>query len=303
MKSTKTLINLFMILLVIISAGCINTEDTSSNTIPVPTEYSHFLNVHIIDVGQGDAILLEHNGKTMLIDGGDRNKGTAVTNYLKNEGITSLDYVVATHPHADHIGGLVDVVQTYPVGMYIDNGIPHTSKTYESLMTLVDKKDIPYHTATRGEIINLSNDVSLIVLNPGPNKHTDMNEDSIVLKLNYGNFDMLLMGDAGIETEKELLIERNSLIVDILKIGHHGSTSATGTQFLSATRSRMLIICVGENNDYGHPHSQVMDRIALTGAKLFRTDQHGNILIKTNGDIIKITTTKGTVEPYYERGI
>lgn len=247
------------------------------------------LTVHFIDVGQGDSILVEYAGKTMLIDAGEKNMGSTVSSYLKRQGISSLDYVVATHPHADHIGGLITILNGYNVNNFIDSGVPHTSQTYEDMLTIIDSKNIPFHVAQRGEYINFAPGVTVHILNPGKEQSDDLNENSVVLKITYEDMSFLLMGDAGIEAETSIMNEGYDVNADILKVGHHGSTSASGQKFISAVSPDISVIQVGAGNNYGHPHTEILQRLQSISA-LYRTDYHGTISVTTDGSTYTVTT-------------
>ena len=215
---------------------------------------SENLTTHFIDVGQGDSILLQFNGKNVLIDGGTQEMGPRVETYLRNHGVSSLNLLVATHPHEDHIGGLVTILKDLPVKQVLDSGQPHSSQVYETFLTLIDQKNIPYNVAQRGQKINLDKDLIIDVLSPPTTLFSgDLNQNSIVLKITYGKVSFLLMGDAGAEAESSLISTSYDLKSDILKVGHHGSSSSTSTAFLNDVKPAISIIEVGAGNDYGHP--------------------------------------------------
>lgn len=263
-----------------------------TQTPPPQVQPGSQLEAHFIDVGQGDAILIQYNGKNMLIDAGDRGYGSTVVSYLRQQGVSRLDYVVATHPHADHIGGMTDVLDAFPVGRFIYSGNPHTSKTYENMLIAIDEKNIPFTAAERGETIDFDPAVSIQILNPGPQLTGDLNEDSVVLKLEYGQVAFLLVGDAGISTEN-IIMTRYDLDSEILKVGHHGSRYSSGASFLAAVSPEVSIIMVGEGNRYGHPTDEVLDRLQAIGSQVYRTDRHGTIVIATDGVSYTVTSERG----------
>lgn len=156
----------------------------------------------------------------MLIDAGESNQGEVVSDYLKDQGISTLDYVVATHPHSDHIGGMKDVLNNFKVESFIDSGYPHTTQTYEGMLNLIDQKSIPFQVAQAGQKIDLDPAVDIQVLNPTSTYSDELNENSVVLKVTYDSTSFLLMGDAGLETEKRLMKAGHDVDSDILKIGH-----------------------------------------------------------------------------------
>ncbi len=249
------------------------------------------LTVHFIDVGQGDSILLEYNGKTMLVDAGERDKGKVVTAYLQDQGISGIDYVVATHPHSDHIGGMNEVLNSFQVKHFVDSGFPHTSKTYENMLTTIDEKDIPFEVAEEGKEIEFDPAVDVEILNPGQEYSDDLNENSIVLKVSYGETSFLLMGDAGLETEEKLMGGGYDLDSDILKAGHHASRSGSGEAFISSVSPGISIIEVGAGNDYGHPHEEVLERLQKA-SRVYRTDLDGTIAVTTDGSTCTVITQK-----------
>ncbi len=249
------------------------------------------LTVHFLDVGQGDSIFLEYNGKAMLVDAGERNQGSGISAYLHEHDISGIDYVVATHPHADHIGGMDEILNGFQIEHFIDSGFPHTSKTYENMLITIDEKNIPFEVAEKGEEIEFDPAVDVEVLNPGPEYSDDLNENSVVLKVSYGEVSFLLMGDAGLETEKKLMNAGYDLDSDILKVGHHASRSGSGEAFISAVSPEISVIEVGADNDYGHPHTEILERLQKA-SKVYRTDLDGSIVVTTDGAAYTVTAQK-----------
>ncbi|AKB78916.1 Competence-like protein [Methanosarcina horonobensis HB-1 = JCM 15518] len=249
------------------------------------------LTVHFLDVGQGDSILLKYNGKTMLVDAGERDQGSEVSAYLYEQDVSGIDYVIATHPHSDHIGGMEDVLNGFQVEHFIDSGFPHTSKTYENMLTTIDEKNIPFEIIKTGEEIEFDPAVEIEVLNPGSEYSDDLNENSVVLKVSYGEVSFLLMGDAGLGTEEKLMGTGYDLNSDILKVGHHASRSGSGEAFISAVSPEVSVIEVGAGNDYGHPHAEVLERLQKA-SRVYRTDLDSSIVVTTDGSAYTVTTQK-----------
>lgn len=266
-----------VLLCIFLLAGC--TEAVKTEQVPVTA--GHEMRVHFIDVGQGDSILIESpNGKTMLIDGGVKGAGQQVVSYLKELGVNKLDQVVATHPDADHIGGLIPVLQTIPIEQFYDSGKVHTSQTFEEMLMAIDQKNIPYYVPKTGDLIEFDKDVTVKVLNA--NEHaTDNNDASIVLKVAYGNVSFLLTGDAGIALEKEMM--QNDVTATILKAGHHGSNTSSSEEFIRAVKPEVTILSYGEDNKYGHPHAEVVDRLQAMGSNIYATAESGTIIVATDG--------------------
>jgi len=250
------------------------------------------LTIHFINVGQGDSILLEYGDNDMLIDAGDNGKGDDVANYVKKEGITSLDYVVATHPHEDHIGGMDEILNDFPIGEFIDSGYPHTTQTYEDMLNTISNKNIHFSTVKRGDQINFAPGIVVEVLNPGNTYFDDdLNQNSIVLKVTDGQISFLLMGDAGVEAENAIMGDGYDVDADVLKAGHHGSSTSSGKTFISAVSPSVSVIEVGAENDYGHPHDGALETLQKV-SKVYRTDIDGTITITTDGSTYSVVTEK-----------
>ena len=279
------------------------TNDPSDGSQPpsaepvLPTINQSILTVHFIDVGQGDSILIQINDKNMLIDAGDNRAGNPVVSYLKDNGVTELDVVVATHAHADHIGGMVTILNNFKVNRFIDSGNPHTTKTYEGMLLAIDQKNVPFSLAEAGQTIALDQSVTIEVLNPG--KLTgNLNDDSVVLKMTYGDVSFLFTGDAEAHAEGKMVAAGYDIGSDILKVAHHGSRSSTTQEFLQKVDPDVCIIMVGSNNRYGHPHQEIIDRLDLFGCEVYRTDLEGDIVVKTDGKEYTVETqNKGLVFP------
>ncbi len=301
MKPSQVIVIMICISLLIISAGCTDSTDAPSKTTPeksTPTTIQNAgtpsgqnLTVNFLDVAQGDSILLEYNGKAMLIDAGESDQGEVVSDYQKDQGISTLDYVVATHPHSDHIGGMDEILNGFQVEHFVDSGYPHTTQTYENLLTTIDQKNIPFEVAQAGQTIDFDPAVDVEVLNPGTTYSDDLNENSVVLKVSYGKTSFLLMGDAGLETEERIMKAGYNIDSDILKVGHHASRSGSGASFISAVSPSVSIIEVGAGNDYGHPHAEILKRLQKA-SKVYRTDLDGTISVTTDGSTYAVTTQK-----------
>ncbi|WP_442596813.1 S-layer homology domain-containing protein [Neobacillus sp. D3-1R] len=273
--------------------------------------------VHFLDVGQGDSILvLFPDGKNMLVDGGKKEMGNSVVQYLKAQGIQSLDLVVSTHPDADHLGGLLAVLANIPVKAILDSGNTHTTETYSEYLQLIQQKGIPVSVAKEGQLLDYDKRVKVEVLNSG-DANEESNEASIVLKLSMGTIDFLLTADAEAPQEAQM-VQTYNVEAEILKAGHHGSQTSTSALFLDEVRPKVAILSYGLNNQYGHPHKEVLDRLLQWGTSIYSTAQSGTIVVKTNGstydvlahpwqyaektDEIEETQPKLETKPSYETG-
>lgn len=270
---------------IILSAG-----DT---TVPPPTETSATtgqLKIHFIDVGQGDASLIQTpGGRNILVDAGDTFASSAVVSYLQAEGVKSLDVVVISHPHTDHIGGMAQVLSSFTVSAVYDPGYPQTTDTYLNLLSQIEQKDIPYHQAQAGVSIKPEDSVDLEFLAP-VKLGSDPNNSSAVFRLTYGDFSALFMGDAEAQEEASL---SGTLSAQIIKIGHHGSSTSTTSALLSKVNPQVAIISVGANNSYGHPAEQTLSTLASHGVKVYRTDLNGTVTVTSDGKTYDVTVEKG----------
>ncbi len=249
--------------------------------------------VHFIDVGKGDSILVKAGDRCMLVDGGRPVEGPKLVSYLKGQGVASIDVMVATHPHADHIGGLLAVLQEIPVKEVLDSGIAQPTKTYEFFLALIDEKNIPYTVAEAGQTIDLGSGVRVEVLAPYAARNGDgINENSIVLKVIHENVTFLLSGDAGIPEERQLLESGYGLKSDVFKVPHHGSGYSAGKEFIRAVSPEVSVIEVGPN-PYGHPTRHMLELLEESGSAIYRTDLNGNVVVRSDG-------AGFTVTPQYE---
>lgn len=253
------------------------------------------LRITVLDVGQGDAILIESPaGQKILIDGGEEKAGKmAVIPYLRRAGINRLEMVILTHPHDDHVGGLNPVLEQIKVDTVMDTGAVFRSDAYARFLELIKINNIKYHLAREGGEIYFERDLKARVLHAGACGE-NLNNSSIVIKLSYCNFSILLTGDNEIEGEEKIL-ERappGSIRSTVLKVGHHGSKTSTSDRFLSAVRPRAAIISCGLRNKFGHPHKATLQKLKEQGAELFRTDKNGGVAITSNGYGYRIDPVK-----------
>lgn len=250
------------------------------------------LSVHFIDVGQGDSILIQGEEVAVLIDAGPRGAKAVVAEYLHAQGISRLDLVIATHPHEDHIGGMVQVLNEFEVTEVMDPGVPHTSKTFEAFIDLISSKGIGYTEARAGMIRDLGG-IKLEIVHPTVPSVDDLNNASIVTRLEFGQVAFLFTGDAEREAETEILESGRNLRATVLKLGHHGSSTSSTPEFVGAVAPSYAVIMLGEDNRYNHPHRGTMDLVKDIGIPVYRTDLHGNIVFITDGTKIEVRTARG----------
>lgn len=256
------------------------------------------LKVIFFDVGQGDSSLVRTPaGNNILIDGGpDSTALYKLGKYLPIYGRT-IDLMILTHPHSDHVAGLIPILEKYKVKQILSAGVVHTSPDYLKWLELIKKKKINFIKADGYRQIvfpsggKSSNDVKLDVLYPfediSKNSFKDLNESSVVVKLTYGKSSFLLMGDLPIEGEDRLIKQSVDLLANVLKVGHHGSKFSSSPEFLAQVRPSFAVISSGKNNDFGHPHFRTLKNLDKIGAKILRTDEIGDIIFESNGAIVK----------------
>ncbi len=237
------------------------------------------LKVHFIDVGQGDAILIDLGETEILIDGGGKSPG--VTAYLSNYVDGQLEVMVATHPHADHIGGLIAVLEAFEVQEIWHNGDSSISQTYAQFQAAIDAEGAQVNVAIRGDQV-IAGELILAVLSPATLTGST-NEDSIVLSLSYGEVDFLFTGDAGQEAEESMLGAGLVPSVEVLKVGHHGSRTASSQSFLAVAMPEVAVYMAKEGNTYGHPHEETIAALALIEAEIYGTEVYGTIILTTAG--------------------
>jgi competence protein ComEC len=260
----------------------IETNKEEKNQGKIEKVLNETLEVHFLDVGQADSILILTEDKAGLIDAGNSSDGDDIVNYIKNLGITTLDFVVGTHPHEDHIGGIDEVINSFNVGKYYMPDAMTTTKTFENVLDALANKNLKYTVPKIGSTFNLgSAKFETIYLG---NDTKDLNNTSIVLKMTFGNKSFLFTGDAT-DVSEEKMLDKN-IKVDVLKVGHHGSEYSTTDEFLNKVNPSISIISVGKDNKYGHPSKKTLDKLKNT--EIYRTDLDKTIIIKTDGNKLDV---------------
>jgi competence protein ComEC len=278
-----------VLLIFIISISILFTATACSDFAVENNTNEENLRVHFIDVGQGDAILIQTENRNMLIDAGDNSYGQLVVDYLRDKGVSRLDYLIGTHPHADHIGGLDEVIKNFEIGTIIMPKLSHDTKTYEDVLLAVQEKGLKINTPKITEPYELE-DVKWTMLAPNSEEYESLNNYSVVVKLEYGKRSFLFTGDAESLSEGEMLELHRRMLkgIDVLKIGHHGSSSSTSDEFLDVVNPKIAVIQLGENNKYGHPHEETMEKLENKDIEIYRNDLNGNIILTSDGDNINV---------------
>ena len=246
------------------------------------------IKVRFIDVGQADSILIETSNQKMLIDAGNTEDGEKLVSYFKGLGINEFNYVIGTHAHEDHIGGMSDIINNFKVDRFLMPDVITTTKTFEDTLDALNSKSIKFETPSIGDTYSMD-DAIIKVLYVGTDED-NLNNDSIVLKMNYKNVKLLFMGDATTSVEKEIM--NDDLKADILKVGHHGSNTSTSSDFLKKVKPSYAIVSVGLNNTYNLPSSKIVERLKKQNISVYRTDESGTINVTSDGDNINIETVK-----------
>lgn len=275
----KYIVNL--LLTVSIIAGTVSTAPVTALAAPKKADE---MKVHFMDVGQGDSTLITCGGHSMLIDAGDDSKGTAIQNYLKKQKVDQLDYLVLTHPDADHIGGAPVVITKFDIKKVFVSNFEKDNKTYQKLIQALDDKNLKYATPKVGFQFSLGT-AKITILAPN-DEYDNPNDASIALIIQNGSNKFLFTGDASEDAENDILDNDIDISADVYKVGHHGSKYSTSEDFFRAVSPTYAVISCGEENSYGHPHAETLNTLRMNGVDVFRTDEDGTIIATCDGEEI-----------------
>lgn len=271
-----------------------NVESVDNSVDKNIVDISGNLEVDFVDVGQGDSILITQGEYTMLIDGGTTECKDVLLEYLQDKDIDKFEYIIGTHPHEDHIGSLDDVVNAYDFDTILFPKVTTTTKTFENLALAVQDKQKTFINPQVGTEYSLG-DAKFQILAPNNNSYTSLNNYSIVIKLTYGENTFIFTGDAETIAETEILQNADlDLKADVLKVGHHGSTTSTSKKFLDAVSPKYAVLCVGKDNSYNHPTKTTMDKLSKLGVNVYRTDEQGTIECVSDGKTITFNVEPGS---------
>lgn len=291
--------NFFEILIILLAFLIINNQDKIKNLFNQNNNQNQndyintnndLLKVHYLDVGQGDSIFIElPNNETMLIDAAESYQSENIINYLKNLNYQKIDYVIGTHPHTDHIGGLKDIINTFEIGKIYMPKVVSTTKTYESLLMTIKDKNLKINTAKAGTSIIDTDALKVNILAPKNSTYTELNNYSVVTKITYGSTKFLFMGDAEKLSENEI---KENVTADVIKIGHHGSNTSSSIDFIKKVNAKYGIISVGLNNKYNLPKEEIITNWENSGTKIYLTSINGTVRASSDGTNIKIESEK-----------
>lgn len=263
-----------------------NSAAPSNDTTASPTST---LQVYFINVGQADSILVIDGQDDMLIDAGTNDEAKNVVSFLQNKGVTHLDYVVGTHPHEDHIGGMDLVIKDFDIENVLMPNVQTNTQTFEDVLDAISAKGLKITAPSQGDKFQLG-EATVTTLNCLAPDADDLNDSSIVLRLDFGTISILFTGDASESAEKAILASGINVNCDVLKVGHHGSSTATSQAFLDAVSPEYAVISCGVNNEYGHPDAETLNKLAAANVQLFRTDEQGTVEMTSDGTNITWST-------------
>ncbi|MBU3155402.1 MBL fold metallo-hydrolase [Clostridium estertheticum] len=257
------------------------------STIKTSLALENNMVTHFIDVGQGDCTLIQVNNKNLLIDSGTSDSKQKLIRYLKKNNIIKLDYIIATHPHEDHIGGMASVIKNFEIGeFYAPKAITSTGVFTDMIHALRDK-NLKIKIAAPNTSLNLGPNATCFMLSPNKTTYDNLNNYSCALKISYKNSTYLFTGDIETQAEQEILANNYDLSADVLKVAHHGSKTSSSKEFLAKVYPKIAIISCGIDNDYGHPNKETLDRLKKLNTIIYRTDISKTIVLISDGSKIK----------------
>lgn len=279
------------LLFLALASGCTATDTNSENMDAVlgqedaATGEDGTLTVTFLDVGQGNAVLVEQDGEYMLIDGGDREYSSFVVSYLKEQGVDELEYVIASHYDADHLNGIVGALNVFPCKLVLGPDDTADSRVYESFLDVIEEKDIELAYPAVGDTYTLG-DAEFTIVCPDSYDASDANDNSVGVRLTYGETSFLICGDAGTGVERRMIERGITLETDVYLASHHGSSGSSSLEFLQAVSPDVVVISAGLDNSYGHPTAEVLENIQSVGATLYRTDLQGTLVAVSDGSAV-----------------
>lgn len=283
-KAVKPLCLLIAFILTVLTILCSCSEISYGQT--VSSKHNDSLTVNVLDVKQGDAIFIELPGeRCMLIDAGESEYGSKVTGFIKQAGYQKIDYLVATHPHADHIGGMKQVIESFDIGRVYMPKVSANTKTYENLLKAIEAKELKITPAKAGINILNTEELNIDILAPHSGSYDELNNYSAVIKITFGSVRFLFMGDAEEESENKITADVGA---DLVKIGHHGSKTSSSKEFVNRVGAKTAVISVAEINDYNLPSDKIINRWEKSGAQVFTTMDYGNIIACSDGKNLNI---------------
>jgi len=273
---------LICISLVLVTVG-VAIAILSKSTITTNLNLQNNMITHFIDVGQGDCILIQVNHKNLLIDSGTSDSKAKVIRYLKNNNVSKLDYVIETHPHDDHIGGMASIIKTFKVDEFYAPKLTASSEHFKEMIMALKSKDLKIKITKPNITLDLGPNTVCIMLSPNKTSYKDTNNYSCAIKISYKNSTYLFTGDIQELSEHEILAKHYNLSADVLKVAHHGSNTSTSQEFLNAVSPKIAVISCGVYNSYGHPNKVVLDKLKKLNCIIYRTDLDKNIVLISDG--------------------
>jgi competence protein ComEC len=279
MSIKRHLVALVFILTAFVSASCNLSFGQNSPISPDSPLTVTFLDVTLVQDGV----------KTLLIDAGTNDRATSLVSRLKKRGVHQIDVLIGTHPHEDHIGGMDTIIKNFNIGAIYLPDVTSTTQSFEDVLTAISVKGLKISIPTPSETLPLSQS-TITFLAPDSSAYNEINNYSIVNRVQFGKTSFLFTGDAQNLSEQEMLTLGFNLKSDVLKVGHHGSFSSTSPAFLAAVSPRYGAIFVGKDNDYGHPHQETLQKLSASGVRVYRTDLNGNIVFRSDGSSLTVET-------------